>query len=380
MADNLAAGAAAAVAIADAGGLIGNKARLSLRPFEGKNDARTTRDFCLKADGYQAVARLTAVETAQAVAFAMVPGSAADLWLANLIEEVPADARDWTRLRPLLMARFSPDLTASERAAMVDHCKQAKNEDVQAFLDQCKATQLLLDRNVPDAEKLTDPYKERFKQSVLELFLRGLREEGGLKSHVNGALGCTTLAQYKDAAVRYERHISKQVKVVVAELATDDDQEDADDHDEVAEVANLKAKGGQKKKNRGGGKSNNFNANPGRGSGRQGNSYRGGGSGGGGPPRPRLCWTCRSADHLNAQCPNNPNKKGGGGKGGGYRGGGSGGGGRGNSQVDAAVYQLGLDALMSRGTNRANVETLDGPEARPPPPQYSGGYNHPGFY
>ena len=68
------------VAIAAQGGAAAaNKARLTLRLFEGKNDARATRDFCLKVDGYKAVAQLTNAKTAQAVSFAMVQGSAADL-------------------------------------------------------------------------------------------------------------------------------------------------------------------------------------------------------------------------------------------------------------------------------------------------------------
>ena len=83
-----------------------NKARLHLRPFEGKNDSRVTRDFCRKVTGYRAVARLSDEETAQAVGFAMLQGSAADEWYTALTEENPDAVETWAALEPLLMARW----------------------------------------------------------------------------------------------------------------------------------------------------------------------------------------------------------------------------------------------------------------------------------
>ena len=67
-----AAAAAAAVALA----LVNTtKARLTLRPFEGREDAADARDFIPKVEAYRIVARLTELETFQAIQFACVPGS-----------------------------------------------------------------------------------------------------------------------------------------------------------------------------------------------------------------------------------------------------------------------------------------------------------------
>lgn len=354
----------------DMGDAAANKARLTLRLFEGKNDARATRNFCMKVDGYRAVARLTDEETAQAVSFAMVPASTADLWLTNLAEKTPDMATRWTRLRPLIIKRFSPDLTASERATAVDNCRQKKSEDVPAFLDQCQSVQLMMDRQIEDDEKDTAAYRAKFDAAVLELFLKGLREDGGLKAHVNGAFQCTNLEQYLDYATRYERHIIKQVKVVVAEVATDIGQEDDVDDEDGGEVANLKVK---KKKNGNKGFKGGANTNSGRGRQNGGRGGGRGGGGGGGPPRPRLCWTCNSPDHLNLQCPDNPNRKKGGGGGGGRADGGSNNHASGSNQVDTAIYQLGIQALLGKNSNKGQVETLDYGHQQPPPQYQLGG-------
>ncbi len=283
----MAAAAAAAAAVAadlQAGGAGGqpNRARLTLPLFEGKNDALVTRNFIKKVEGYQAVCRLTDAETAQAVAFAMVQGSVADMWLANLLERNEDRATNWPTLRDDLQERFSPALTASEKAAAVDSCKQGKGEDVQAFMDQCETIQLLLDRDLPADRKTggnAAAYREHF-------------DEGGLKSHVNGALHCTALAEYKDAAVKYERHITKQVKVTVAELAEESEEDEP-------EVANLAPRAATKKY--GGKKKNGKNGNNGNGQWKAATPKANAGS-------PRLCWSCASPAHLNRDCPDNKKK------------------------------------------------------------------------
>ena len=67
-----AAAAAAALALANT-----NKARLTLRPFERREDAIDARDFIAKVEAYRIVARLTEAETVQAIQFACIPGSIA---------------------------------------------------------------------------------------------------------------------------------------------------------------------------------------------------------------------------------------------------------------------------------------------------------------
>ena len=86
MADAQAA-AAAAVALALANT---NKARLTLRPVEGREDAADARDCIAKVEAYRIVARLTELETVQAIQFTCVPGSVAATWLSTLVEEEPS--------------------------------------------------------------------------------------------------------------------------------------------------------------------------------------------------------------------------------------------------------------------------------------------------
>jgi hypothetical protein len=321
-------------------------------------------------DSFMAVTRLNQAETAQAVAFAMVPGSTADLWLENLLESHPDDVATWALMRPLLLARFSPTLTASEKAAMVDNCKQTRTEDVQAFMDKCESTQILLERHIPDAQRI-DAFAAAFNANhaagVLGLFLRGLREEQGLKSHVNGA-NADNLADYLAEANRFERHVTKQIKVIVAEIAEDEgDHDDADEGDaeDGDEVASLKPRMGQKKKTFGqGGRGGGFGRGGrgggfrGRGGGR-GRPNRGGGGGGGDRP-PLLCWTCNSSSHLNAACPQNRGKGGGGGRGG-YRPGGSSGAPQHQAmlmQINSLQNQL-LNMRQDGGGGGGNVEAVD---------------------
>jgi len=204
-----------------------NKAKVHLRAFEGKNDDPTDAlDFVDKVQGYAQIARLTDEETAQAVAFTVVPNSEAALWLQTQKRENPASVATWAALEPVLLARWCPALTPSQRAAAMDVCKQKKGEGVQAFMDRCRATQLSADRSIPDGDKTgnhVNCYVRRYNTSVLDLFLRGLREEQGLKGHVNGA-NATTRDEYLAEAIRYEIHVTKPVKmVVVAEVAKEEE-------------------------------------------------------------------------------------------------------------------------------------------------------------
>ena len=344
--------AAAMQAIVDLQANMGSKARMNMPIFDGMLDTQATRTFLDLVDGYARVTRLNNEETAQAVAFAMVPGSAAAKWLANLRQRTPARAGDWDELRPLILRRFTPTLTASEKAAEVAKCRQTKNQDVQTFMDHCESVQLTLDLDMADDRKTGGQaanYALHVNEGILGLFLGGLREEGGLKSHVNAALGCTTLQEHLDAAVKYERHITKATKVaVVAELqqGRHDEASEGEDLDDLQEIANLRAK--QASRRNGGKKSdggrNSGSSNPGKGKGAAGPS--------GGPTRPRLCWSCQSPSHLNRDCPDKkptPFRGGGGG------GGGSSGknGGYGAAAINEMITKFGvagIQALMQQGT------------------------------
>ena len=330
MADPAAVAAAAeAIAMIDPP----NKARLSLRSFEGREDSQDARDFVAKVAAYAGVARLTNEETVQSVQFAFVPNSVAAKWLASLGEEDPDAVLTWTALQPHVLERFSPDMTPSQRAAAVEVCRQTKAESVLAFMDRCRATQLSLDRYIPANQKTggeQPAYLDRYNKSVLEIFLRGLREEGGLKTHVNGA-NAVTRAEYLAEALRYEKHVLKPLRVaVVAEIENDEDDGEGKDDAEVANVAKTKGKQRNKKKGAGGGQNNgtkgggNGNAKTnGGGGGRNGNQGRGKGQSGGANSGPKLCWNCNSSEHLSYNCPEKKTS-GGGGNGGGGGGGGNG--------------------------------------------------------
>ena len=344
-----------------------NKARLTLPLYKGLNDGKATRDFCRKVDSYQHVARLTDEETAQAVTFTMVPGSAAHEWITNTTEENPDLVATWPVLRPLLVARFSPALTPSEKSASVDLCKQKKDEDVLRFFDKCRTTQLLLDRNIPDAEKAAGNgvgYQRRYREGILGLFLCGLREEGGLKTQVNGALGCVTLDDYKNAAIIHERHVTHKMKVTIAEVATNDDQEGEQEGDEVA---NIKVRKGKQKKKGGNGAQGGGQPPAGNGRAKQGGARSTAGGEGG----PRLCWTCQSPDHLNFRC---PDKKKGGNPG---RPGGNNQGQHGNNALETAIMQLGWAQLSKniQGGERGGAGEAMSVTHEPPPPQYRQGQN-----
>lgn len=274
-----------------------NRARLVLPLFKGKMDALATTAFIAKVESFATVTRLNAEETAQAVAFAMEDGSAADKWIQNLRISQPDALADWDVMRPLLQTRFSPRLTPSEKAAIVESLRQAKEEDVHAFLDRCESVQYLMERDIPDAQKIganAASYRLNHGNGVLEKFLRGLRTSDGLKQAVNSAPGCDTLEQYKDAAARIEKNAAKATAAAAIVAAVDADiSEDmlAPNPDDTAELAALKA-GFLKFKKK------NWKGKP------AGNKQ----STGEGKKTPK-CWNCGEEGHLKNEC-TKPKKEG----------------------------------------------------------------------
>jgi len=272
----------------------------------------------------------------------------------------------------------------------MDVCKQKKGEGVQAFMDRCRATQLSADRSIPDGDKTgnhVNCYVRRYNTSVLDLFLRGLREEQGLKGHVNGA-NATTRDEYLAEAIRYEIHVTKPVKmVVVAEVAKEEDDGQEEDDQEVAAMQ-PKAKGKKKKnggqgqgggaKGNGGGGGNYGGGGRGGGGGyRGGRGARGGRGGGGGGSEAKLCWNCNSSDHLSYRCPE-PKKTGGGG---GNRGGGRGGGASsyGGPSVNEMLGRLMFDNMMRSqqgGSVQGDLESIQ--FGAPPTYRSNSSYGGPG--
>lgn len=293
-----------------------NRARLVLPPFEGGNGttAMEARDFVDKCDSYATVARLSNEEIAQAVNFAVKKGSVAATWLRSLRQEDAAVAADWAQLKARFLARFCPSWTPAERAAAVGALKQNAHEDALSFLDRCRETQIMVEVDISAARRGTNPavaaiaaaFKENHDACILDMFLRGLRTTNNFMKDVNSSPGCTTLEEFSAAAVRIEKYQPAHVQVVpIAAVAINDPEDPSAPKDgDSAEVAALKA---------------HFRDQAARKPQRNGGAPAGA-NGAGGAPTPRLCWTCRSPDHLANRCPQGRQGQGGGRGGGGGRG------------------------------------------------------------
>jgi hypothetical protein len=131
-------------------------------------------DFATKVDSYAKVARLEDDETAEAFSFSMGVASNAEAWLRNLRNEDEATAGSWRRLKPAFLRRFAPNLTASEKAALVERLRQDKHEDVASFLDRCKEVQFLVERDIPEerrvGEHIAAAFKAAHNDGVLQSF------------------------------------------------------------------------------------------------------------------------------------------------------------------------------------------------------------------
>lgn len=286
----------------------GNRARLQLPSFRGDEPTAATlvRWFARRVDAYRGVCGLSDEETARAVSFALE--GPAQVWLTNLPEIGVAGSDTWTTLRPLLLERFSATLAPEERRRLIEELRQEPTETVATFQDRCVALQVLLDANVPDTAKTganEATYRARFETDVLDLFLAGLREAGGLRRAVSGATA-TTLAEYVAFARRQEQ-AARSVRTKESPIAAVEGQEQTDGEagTEVAAFGPAGRGRGNYAKGRGRGGGGNTGYG-GRGGGRGGTgaqSRPGGGNTGWGPNGERLCYFCGSPDHLKRDCP-----------------------------------------------------------------------------
>ncbi len=347
--------------------------------FKGKMDALKTAAFVAKVASFATVTRLTPEETAEAVAFAMADDSPADKWMQNLRLSNAAAAGNWTLLSPMLVTRFSPRLTPSEKASLVEGLKQSKDEDVHAFVDRCHSVQFLMERDIPDDQKQganRANYEANHDAGVLEKFLRGLRTADNLKQAVNSAPQCDTLAQYMDAATRIEKNSAKASAAAAAVVAAMEaemtgngvNDEFAPNADDSPEVAAIKVKFAKYRAN-----GNNRNRSNNRSqSGSQGGQQRTGTTG----DTPRKCWNCGKEGHLRHECTNpkvegaapnrNSNNRRRNGGGGGDRGGAT----TTSNTKDAAILEmLGRQYLQEQGVQFPGNQTQTGGA---PPAQYPG--------
>ena len=296
-----------------------NRAKLVLPVFKGDTNAPAALSFIRKVNAYQQVTQLDNAQTAQAVAFSFPEGSKAALWLRNLESQEADVAADWEQLRERLRTRFSPVLTPSERATILDEIRQARDEEVATFADRCVEAQITLERDLTAAQKAEAGFERAHNDGIRDMFLRGLREADGFKKTVNSAPNCATFAEFLTAAIRIERHsLPPKPSVVIAEVC---EGVDVDPNDDNAEVAELTAGQRQARKK-----------------GQPGNRPQPRQEGG----TPRACWTCASTEHLQRAC---PQRQGGGGRGasrGGGRGRGrnNGGGRRGGQQQPQGLPPL----------------------------------------
>jgi hypothetical protein len=319
------------------------RAKLTLPHFKGDTNALEAIDFADKVDAYAEVMEINAGQAAKAVAFAVKQGSKAALWLRTLRIDEPNVANDWEQLKPRLLARFSPILTPSERAAVADNLKMTRDEEVQTFADRCREIQIMLERDIPEAERTGNNaagFQRRHMEGIRDKFLYGLRETDGLKKAVNSALGCTTFEEYLAAAMKFERNtLAPKPSVVIAEVSNVDDEPRDDDTPQVAAlkaaVRNASQRRGRGRGGQGGG------ARPGQGQQEDG--------------APRACWTCASTEHIQRFC---PNRRAGGGRGGGGQGRGRGGGGPGGGRRPYQQQQQQAQPPLKWGVNEVSAQQL----------------------
>jgi hypothetical protein len=370
-----------------------NKARLVMPLFDGKGDARATKQFLELVDSYQTVTRLTDAETARAVSFSMIPGSSAETWFQNLKDDEPVDVLNWPALRQHFVARFSPPLNPSEKGKVADCLLQGAKEDVYSFLDRCRAAQKLIFRDIPDNMKTganAASYTLHQNAAILEKFLRGLRTAGDFKEKVNSAPGCTTLAHFREAALNIEHNMAKNasaLKASINALTADDGDEDdltTPQAGDTVEVAALRQRLRNVRKGNGGGggKTGGGGKNAGKKKGRDQS----------GPP-PSPCWNCAETGHWNSDCPYPKKQKKGAADGGGG-GGGNQGQGQGQGKKSFPISELQQRAMLQgmemayqqmamqqqqqqqQPQNNAAVNTLN---AIQPPDGTAGGWLYPGF-
>ena len=264
-----------------------NQARVQLPKFSGteKDGGNTAMIFTKKVDRYMTITKLSDEQTAEAVIFSLVPGSPAALWFNNKSESEPATVARWSVLKPAMIKRYCSPLSASEAGAMSESLKQGKDEDASDFFDRCHATHLLIERGT-EVDTASAAYKAAFTKSVNALFLKGLRETGGLKAHVNGQSRGKSSDELVDLAMNFDVSHKPTKKFTVAAITTEEKDDTESNDGDSEEVAALKAKlkllkrqGGQKQAGKGGAV----------------NRVDG-----------RVCYNCARPGHFIAACPETP--------------------------------------------------------------------------
>ena len=88
-------------------------------------------DWCRRVETIAASVSWTDTVTASHAALALVPGSPAENWLR--LQQKEKKVQEWPQFKALIIARFSPPVTAMQRVAMIRSMKQDKNERVEDF-------------------------------------------------------------------------------------------------------------------------------------------------------------------------------------------------------------------------------------------------------
>ena len=264
-----------------------NQARIQLPKFSGaeRDGGNTAMIFTKKVDRYRTITGLTDEQTAEAVIFSLVPGSPAARWFNNKSESEPATVAKWSVLKPALIKRYCSALSASEAGAMSEGLKQNKDEDAAEFFDRCHATQLLIERGT-EVDTTTEAYQAAFRKNVNALFLKGLRDTGGLKAHVNGQSRGKTSEELVDLATNYDISHKPTQKFTVADVTTEESDDIEPNDADSKEVAALKAQVRSFK--------------------RQGGQKQAGKVGAAGRPDGRVCYNCARPGHFIAACPETP--------------------------------------------------------------------------
>ena len=130
-------------------------------------------------------------------------------------EEKPAQIREWTTFRPLIIGRFGVTRSPAQKVLMVSRLQQNQGENVESFYDRVAGAYYEVIKDTMEA--LTDPDKAAkqlgFKTARDELlkltFVAGLRT--GIREQVEAGLEATsTLSSIKEKASAVEVALSRK--------------------------------------------------------------------------------------------------------------------------------------------------------------------------
>ena len=223
---------------------IKGRLKLDLPPFSGAKGPLDAQGFLRDAEGYKDACGLNDQQLIQAVQFAL--REEAKTWGANLALVDDLKTMSWEDYRTKFEKRFGLSMSPSEKAKLAEGLKQNSGESVRAFYDRCLSAELILAATNTMYQNADEDTKKQIReQGICDKFLRGLREDGELKSSVNSmapAPGQTTvsLREYYEAAIQREQTLGDKKRGLLCELS---DKDEAGSSQKVEEVQRPRGEG-----------------------------------------------------------------------------------------------------------------------------------------